>query len=237
MSRLEVSLTSYDYSAPYAGPIPQSNTSATVGWYLISLVGAPTFTVQGPNGLYPGLFAIPNHGLANNTPVIISVINGTSSFTIGTTYYVDTANFTGVTPPSPFDSQNTFYLSATPGGPPISSVLGKNGAGVMFTPATNATHTIYMQPQRYGESWTVDRVIVQNSSQIKVPSCSIYRGVVSPVAMIDNTANGIYNVDDLNSPLTLNAGEPIIIQFTGCDPPTPSSYVTSTVYLGGDTNR
>jgi hypothetical protein len=207
-----------------------------VGYYTISLNGAPTFTVEGPNGLYPGLFAIPNHGLTQNTPVIITVISGTTAFMVGTTYYVDTSNFTGVTPPSPFDAQNTFYLSATVNGPPIVPT-GKNGAGVMQTPGTNSTHTIYLQPQRYGETWTVDRVIIQNSSQIKVPSCSIYRGVVSPVAMIDNTANGIYNVDDLNSSVTLNAGEPLIVQFVGCDPPTPTSFVTSTVYLGGETNR
>jgi hypothetical protein len=239
MSRLEVSLTSYDYSAPYAGPIPHGGTSQTVGWYTISVVGAPSFTVQGTTGLYPGLFTIPNHGLANGTAVIIQPgsYSGIPDFVAGVTYYVDLTNFTGVTPPSPFNSQSTFYLSATPGGNPIVPVNPGQGAGVMETPAASSTHTIFMQPQRYGEQWTVERVIIQNSSQIKTPSCSIYRGVISPVAMIDNTANGAYNVDDLNSPLTLNAGEPIIIQFVGCDLPTAQSYVTSTVYLGGETNR
>lgn len=236
MTRLEVSLTSYDYGAPYAGPVPVSRTSATVGWYTISTSGAPTFTVQGPRGQFPGLFAIPNHGLTNGTKVVVSVINGTTAYAVGTTYFVDTTNFAGVTPPSPFDAANTFYLSASNGGPPIVP-SDNNGAGVLFTPATNATHTIFMQPQRYGESWVVDRVTIQNSSQIKVPSCSIYRGVVSLAALVDSTSNGIFNTDDLNSPLDLHAGEPIIIQFVGCDPPTPTSYVTSTVYLGGSTNR
>jgi hypothetical protein len=239
MTRLEVSLTSYDYSSPYVGPIPSGGTAATVGWYTISLVGAPQFTVQGSTGLNPGLFTIPNHGLGINTPVIIQPGNyaGIPDYTAGVTYYVDVTNFTGVTPPSPFNSQSTFYLSLTPGGNPIVPTHPGSGAGIMETPISSSTHTIYMQPQRYGETWTVDRVTIQNSSQIKVPQAAIYRGVISPVALIDSTSNGIYNTDDLNSPITLNAGEPLIVQFTGCDLPTAQSYVTSTVYLGGDTSR
>lgn len=223
MTRLEVSLSSYD------GIVPLNNTPYTVGWYTIAHVGAPTFTVQGPHGLTPGLFAIPNHGMAGNTPVVISAISGTTAFTVGTTYYVDDS---GVTDPA-----NTFFLSAAPGSGIAIVPTDNNGAGVMFTPNTNATHTIYMQPQRYGESWTVTRVIIQNTSQIKVPTCSIYRGVVALSSLIDTTANGIFNSDDLNSALTVNQGEPIIIQWTGCDPPTASSPVQSTAYLYGDTNR
>jgi hypothetical protein len=235
-TRLEVALTAYDFSAPFAGAVPTGGTPATVGYYTISHIGAPTFTVQGPNGLNPGLFAIPNHGLANLAPVTISVISGTTAFQVGVTYFVDQTNFAGVTPPSPFDKQNTFYLSATSGGPPIVPA-DANGAGIMFTTATNATHTIFMQPQRYGESWTVDRVTVQNTSQIKVPAVSVYRGVVSLSTLIDSSPNGIFNTDDLNSPLTLSAGEPIVIQWTGCDPPTPTSFVASTAYLGGEISR
>src|SRR5581483_11064115 len=172
MTRLDVSMTSYDYGTPYAGAIPHSQAAASVGWYTIS-------TVQGPQGQNPGLFAIPNHGLADGTKVVVSVISGTAAYAVGTTYFVRTTPpFTGVTAPSPFDAANTFYLALTAGGNPIVPT-DNNGQGVLFTPATNATHTIFMQPQRYGEQWTVDRVTVQNSSQVKVPSASIYRGAIS----------------------------------------------------------
>jgi len=237
VSRLDVSLTSTDYGPPYAGAKPMSRSSSNPGWFTISTTGAPGFTVQGPNGLFPGLFAIPNHGMANNTPVVVSVINGTSAYVVGVTYFVRTTGpFVGVTAPSPYDAANTFYLSATAGGA-IIVPTDNNGAGILFTPATNATHTIYLAPQRYGESWTVNRVTIQNSSQIKVPSASVYRGVISIAALVDSTPNGIFNTDDLNSPIHLMAGEPLIIQFVGCDPPTTSAYVTSTVYLTGDTSR
>lgn len=228
MTRLDVSLTSYDYSTPYAGAIPHSQSAASVGWYTISTTGAPDFTVQGPLGLVPGLFAIPNHGLAQNVPVVVSVISGTARYAVGVTYFVQ---LVGVTDPA-----NTFFLSATAGGAALVPT-DNNGQGVLFTPATNATHTIYLVPQRYGESWTVSRVTIQNSSQVKVPTASIYRGVISIAALVDTTANGIFNTDDLNSPIMLTAGEPLIVQFVGCDPPTPSAFVTSTVYLTGDTNR
>lgn len=237
MSRLDVSLTSYDYGPPYAGATPTSHSSSNPGWYTISTTGAPGFTVQGPNGLFPGLFAIPNHGLADGTKVIVSVINGTSAYAVGVTYFVrTTAPFVGVTAPSPFDKANTFYLSATAGGNPIVPT-DNNGAGILFTPATNATHTIFLAPQRYGESWVVSRATIQNSSQIKVPSASVYRGVISIASLVDTTPNGIFNTDDFSSPIDLVAGEPLIVQFVGCDPPTPTAYVTSTVYLTGDTNR
>lgn len=226
MGRLDVSLTSWDY-APGTPALPQGS-AATVGFYQISVSGAPTFTVQGPQGQTPGLFAIPNHGLTQGTPVVISQISGTSVFVVGTTYYVQ---LSGVT-----DTFNTFFLTAVQNvGTGI--VPTNNAAGVMFTPGTNHTHTISMQPQRYGETWTVDRIIIQNSSQIKVPSCTIYRGAISLAAMVDTTPNGIFNTDDLNSPITVTAGEPVIIQFVGCDPPTASSPVYSTVYLTGVTNR
>jgi hypothetical protein len=237
MTRLDVSVTSYDYGAPFAGVKPTFGTVVTQGWYTISTSGAPDFTVQGSTGLYPGLFTIPNHGLSNGTAVVISQYSGIPDYVVGTTYYVDTTNFTGVTPPSPFNSQSTFYLSASPGGAPIVPTHPGSGAGVMFTPGTSATHTIFAQPQRYGETWTVDRVIIQNSSQIKVPTCSIYYGVVSLGALVDTTPNGTFNTDDLNSPLTVVSGMPVIVQFVGCDPPTVALGVTSTVYLGGDTNR
>lgn len=239
MSRLEVSLTSYDYSAPYVGPIPVSYTPSTVGYYTVVNTGTPPFTVQGSTGLNPGLFTIPNHNMANNTAVIIQPGSyaGIPDFVAGVTYFVDITNFTGVTPPAPFNSQSTFYLAATPGGNPIVPTHPGQGAGVMITPTTRSTHTLSMQPQRFGELWQVQRVIIQNSSQINVPTCSVYRGVVSPVALVDSTPSGQYNVDDLTNPITLNAGEPLIIQFVGCDLPTAQSYVTSTVYLGGETNR
>ena len=213
-SRLDYSLRCI---TPGAGASAQTGqVSSAVGWTEQSTTGLLSAT--GANATE--IFTSNAHGLVDGDAVYFSALTGGTGLTLGTTYYVITA------------TTNTFQLSATFGGSAVNFTTDVT-ASTLYTPNTTVTHTLYLTPNRYGESWMVERVTVNNTSTLKVPTASIYRGVLSPSSLVDVTQNGTNDVDDLSTPIHLTRGETIIVQFTGSDPPPYAGAVTSTVFVGG----
>lgn len=221
--RLDVSLQ----SQYYPGAVPNSLRATAPGWFLVNTnalsvsytTGTGTLTTPVAHGLSVGnwVWFVPNPSTAT-TPW------AGAPFTAWQRYFVVSVG-----------SSTTFQVSATAGGTAITT--GSSGSGTYISSLTGMTHTLYLQPQRFGETWTVQRVTVQSNSLTLVPTASIYKSVISPSALIDQTQNGQQDTDDLNSPLILLSGETAIIQFTMVDPPTPNAPALCTVWLGGETAR
>lgn len=213
-SRLDISLS---VDTPGAGvTVPTGQSSTAVGWTQQDVSGLLSST--GVNST--DIFTSTAHGLVDGDAVYFSALTGGSNLTLGATYYVITA------------TANTFQLSTTFGGSAVN--LGSDvSASTLVSPLTSITHTLYLTPNRYGERWEISRITVQNTSALKVPTASIYRGVLSPSSLVDVTQNGANDVDDLLTPISLSRGEAVIIQFTGVQAPPYNGLVTSTVFLGG----
>lgn len=238
MGRLEVSLTSYD---PGAAVAALRFSPATVGFFFIDGTqkqNAVQTVTEGGVGLVSytlALFgntsgAIPAGATAAQVEAAIEALPGVG---------VGNAPTTGVAS-GPYTV--TFAGAAGNQAVPLMVAAPTGGTGTVTVLTTvsggaGRRHVLSLQPQRYGESWTVSRVTIQNNSTQNVPSVSIYRGVIGLSSLIDQTQNGQADTDDLNSPLHLFQGEPIIITFEGCDVPAANGIVTSSVYLGGESNR
>lgn len=213
-SRLDYSLRCITNGAGVASIGGQ--TSTAVGWTEQSTSGLLNPT--GANAT--DIFTSANHGLVAGDSVYFSALTGGTGLTVGTTYYVITV------------TTNTFQLSDTFDGSAVNFTTDVT-ASTLVSPLTTLTHTLYLTPDRYGESWRVERITVQNTSELKVPTASIYRGVLSPSSLVDVTQNGTNDVDDLLTPIVLSRGEAVIVQFTGVEAPPYNGSVVSTVFIGG----
>lgn len=210
-SRLEYSLRCDSLGA--GAVATTSRTPTAVGWTEQSRTG--TLAPTGATTLTAAA-----HGLSAGDAVYFETLTGGAPLVVGTTYYV-------VTP-----TTNTFQLAAAVGGTPL-VFANVTQPSILISPNVLYTHTLYLSPNRYGETWIVERVTVQNTSVLKVPTASIYRGVLNPSALVDATQNGAYDVDDLSTPIVMSRGEIVIIQFTGCEAPPFAGQMSSIVYLGG----
>lgn len=216
-SRLEYSLRC-DTFGPGA-TVPTGQVSTAVGWTEQTILDLLT-GISGSTAT--DIFTRNAHGLLNGDLVYFwGGTGGGPNINFGVNYYVIAS------------TTNTFQLALTAGGVAIDITVANVSNGILVTPLTTVTHTLYMSPNRYGETWAVERVTVQNTSTLKVPTASVYRGVLSPSSLVDATQNGTYDVDDLNTPIVLNRGELVIIQFTGCQPPSYTGVMSSTVFTGG----
>lgn len=213
-SRLDYSLRCTTAGAG-ANPLV-GQTSTAVGWTEQTYVGLLSAT--GSNATE--IFTSNGHGMVAGDTLYFSALTGGTGLTLGQVYYV-------INP-----TTNTFQISATFGGAAVNFTTDVTESTIVG-PETTVTHTLYMTPDRYGESWSVSRVTVNNTSETKVPTASIYRGVLSPSSLVDVTQNGTNDVDDLLTPIHLTRGEAVIIQFTGCQPPAYAGYMTSVVFIGG----
>lgn len=96
---------------------------------------------------------------------------------------------------------------------------------------------LQLQPQRWGESWAVWKISVQNSSSPTVPvQAAIYSRVQPPppidngptvtprygfgnsAAFIDSTDTGQQDVNQLDTPLYLESGETMYAQWLNATP-------------------
>lgn len=216
-SRLEYSLRCDSLGAGVTAQISQ--TPSAVGWTEQTRTGL----ILPTGNAGTDTFTATAHGLAAGDAVYFETLTGGTGLVVGQTYYVVDSTLTA----------NTFQISATQGGAAFNFTTNVTQPTTLISPTVLYTHTLYLSPNRYSETWVIERVTVQNTSVLKVPTASIYRGVLNPSALVDATQNGAYDVDDLTSPIVLNRGEIVIIQFTGCEAPTFAGTMSSIVYLGG----
>lgn len=139
----------------------------------------------------------------------------------------------------------------------VSPVLGYDNFMVNNV-YTDSIRALYFAPQRFGEYWSVDRITVNDTSQGQIPTAFIMRGLVRPETafnlagityphqvpplfatsnLVDGSVNGTNDVDDLQSPIQLSSGEYFSVLFAGAQFPGPGQTMTSTVFVGGTTNR
>lgn len=155
---------------------------------------------------------------------------------------------------APLDVALTSYSYAVGVTPPQSSYASAQGyytvVGAGLAPDGNAieTHTIFLQPQRYGELWNVASVSVQSvvvgaqpNAPVETPIAICYLGVVSPSTAIGGTSNA--SNDQAYPNAQVRSGVPFIVQFTNVSKPavgTPTGatgIVYCAVQLGGTTSR
>lgn len=74
-----------------------------------------------------------------------------------------------------------------------------------------------VQPLRAFEYWSVQRLTVENTSSVNVPLCKVYRGSIAPTNLVDGTYTGTFDVSELSTPLTIQNGELLLAEWTGCD--------------------
>lgn len=247
MARLDVSLGTYQSLDSTSVVIPAGEktlpqgTPTTVGWYTVDRGDILATLTSATSTVKPTLrsgYSLPQ----NNDIVVFTGLPGGSGLTFLTvSYYVVNSN----------SAAGTFQVSLTQGGTPVT--LTANGAASYISVFNQsgfagATHTAYLQPQRFGEVWTVERVTTQaiytsSSGQrvtlggVLMPTISIYHGIISASTLIDQTQNGMQDTDDLSSPLTLTNGQNIIIQWQNVQVTVNPANTRCWVWLGGETNR
>lgn len=74
----------------------------------------------------------------------------------------------------------------------------------------------YLRFAPVGTSWTVTSCAIACETAIVESICRVYRGLIGPVYMIDQSVSGSTG-DVSDSVYTLNDGEAIIVEWTGGD--------------------
>jgi len=214
--RLDVSLQSQDYGGSAVIPV---QSPGTVGWYTINR-NSVTFTASSVNNQFTT--PTPNNFVVG-TQIWLTSFTGTGPATF-TLFYVNSVV-----------SSTNFTISTSPTG--TTTAVTASGSGTLTSGLTGVTHTIWLQPQRMGEYWIVRRITVASASTTLVPTAGVYRGVVNPSTLVDQTQAAQQNTDDVNSPIRLSSGEPLIVQFTFVDVPTATGVMTCNAFLGGDVDN
>lgn len=223
-SRLELALQSLDDR--FASNQTFSATPSTVGYYTVDytiwLVSVFSTTPnQAPGETIAGITYQPPIAVGS-VVFYTSLPAGETTLAVGQPYYVINVTNSG---PS-YD----FQVSATPGGTAITpNVTGQ--ADAVFS-LQGVTHTLFFQPQRYGESWTIDQFTAQTTSQLSPTQLGVYRGAVAPSQLLFTIDQANFSSANLSAPFTIYQGEPLIFQFANVDPST-IGVQRCTVYLTG----
>jgi hypothetical protein len=80
----------------------------------------------------------------------------------------------------------------------------------------NGSGSVRLGPGRHGVVWTIQRVTVQTSTAVMVPTAKVYRGGIGDAGFISGTFVGSFDVDDGLSE-ELHNGEYLTIAWTGGD--------------------
>lgn len=75
----------------------------------------------------------------------------------------------------------------------------------------------YIRFAPVGTSWEITSASVACSSAAKEAVCRVYRGLIGPVYMIDQSVSGSTG-DVTNTVYKLNDGEALLVEWTGGDP-------------------
>lgn len=78
----------------------------------------------------------------------------------------------------------------------VTVVLDANGQGI-----------IYFAPERYGDTWEVERISTVGDSDAQ-PQLRIYRGAISPNHMLDSTRSGNTAISETD--IVVSSGETLI---------------------------
>jgi len=101
----------------------------------------------------------------------------------------------------------------------------------------NGQARVTLQPLRAFEVWEITRMTVTNTSTVLVPTCRVYRGSVTPSAIVDGTFTGTMDTSAVS--MRLENGEMLIAVWEGTAVGTPGADVGSvcTFTLEGESVR
>lgn len=91
----------------------------------------------------------------------------------------------------------------------------------------SGTGTLAFSPAKYRETWNIARYTTNGNSPTE-PVVSVYRGSIGS-RLIDTTKRGNADVSEMTDDLIVNAGELIIVQYTG-----GTSGAVMTFYIEGE---
>lgn len=81
----------------------------------------------------------------------------------------------------------------------------------------SGTATVTLTPLRAFEVWDIERMHVQSTSNVNIPEIRVYKGFVDVSSIIDSSYVGTLNNSELPRVQTIQNGEAVIAQWTGCD--------------------